>query len=172
MPRTWNSLITFLSDITRKNHEAMICCTHCGNRYTYVRWGFYNRYLFNDESIRIQRYRCDNDLCPQKTFSILPHAFLPIVRASLCMLMYVLSMYERGQSIADIAKHTGSNWPRDTTVDKKSYFDPELAPAGVLRHLALFFTGYPVDLLHPKFFLGFLPESNPIKSHQHKTNIL
>jgi transposase-like protein len=110
MTHTWNSFITSLSDITRKNSETIVCCTHCGNRYTHVKWGFYNRYLFNDELIKIQRYRCDNDLCPQKTFSILPHALLPIARASLCMLMYVLSMYERGQSIADIAKHTGSNW--------------------------------------------------------------
>ena len=112
MPHTWNSLITFLSDITRKNSETMVCCTRCGNCYTYIKWGFYSRYLFNDESIKIQRYRCDNDLCPQKTFSILPHAFLPIARASLCMLLYVLSMHEQGHRIADIAKHTCSKWPR------------------------------------------------------------
>jgi len=112
MTHTWNSLITFLSDITRNNSETVVCCTHCGNRHNYVKWGFYSRYLFNDELIKIHRYRCDNDLCPQKTFSILPHAFLPIARASLCMLLYVLSLYERGQSIADIAKHTGSKWPR------------------------------------------------------------
>ena len=112
MPRTWNSLITFLSDITRQNYGTMICCTHCGNRYTYIKWGSYSRYLFDDELIKIQRYRCDNDLCPQKTFSILPHAFLPIARASLCMLVHVLYMYEQGHCIAQIARHTCSNWPR------------------------------------------------------------
>ena len=46
------------------------------------------------------------------TFSILPHAFLRIHRASLCMFMYVLARYEHGDSIASIARDTGSNWPR------------------------------------------------------------
>lgn len=112
MPETWNLLIAALSDITRKNCDALIICPHCGNRYAYVKWGCYPRYLFDDEIIQIQRYRCDNDLCPQKTFSVLPHAFLPVARISLCMLMHVLKMYERGKSIADIAGHTGNTWPR------------------------------------------------------------
>ena len=112
MPRSWNSLISILSEITSKNCESFVCCTHCGNRHSYIKWGFYSRYLFNDEIINIQRYRCDNDLCPKKTFSILPHAFLPVIRASLCMLTYILNMYEQGNSIASIARHTGSNWPR------------------------------------------------------------
>ena len=112
MHRPWSSLISFLSEITRKNCDSIVCCTHCGNRHTYVKWGFYSRYLFDDELINIQRFRCDNDLCPRKTFSILPHALLPIMRASLCMLMYILKMYEQGNSIAGIARHTGSNWTR------------------------------------------------------------
>jgi len=112
MPRTWDSLITVLSEITRENYVALICCPHCGNRHTYIKWGFYSRYLFNDELINIQRFRCNNDLCPCKTFSILPHALLPIIRASLCMLTYILKMYEQGSNIADIARHTGNKWPR------------------------------------------------------------
>jgi transposase-like protein len=112
MRHPWDSLITVLSDITRENLDLLVCCTHCGNRHTFIKWGFYKRYLFNDELINIQRYRCDNDLCPQKTFSILPHAFLPVIRASVCMLMYILKMYEQGRTISAIARHTGSNWPR------------------------------------------------------------
>lgn len=112
MPRSWNLLITVLSEITRKNCIALACCPHCGNRHTYIKWGFYRRYLFDGELINIQRFRCDNDQCPCKTFSMLPHALLPILRISLCMLMYVLKMYEQGNSIADIARHTGSNWQR------------------------------------------------------------
>lgn len=112
MHRPWSSLIAFLSEITRKNCDSIVCCTHCGDRYTNVKWGFYCRYLYDDELMKIQRYRCDNDQCPCKTFSILPHAFLPIVRASLSMLTYILKMYEQGNSIASIARHTGSNWPR------------------------------------------------------------
>ena len=112
MPRTWKSLISILSDITRENFTSHVQCTHCGNGNALIKWGFYSRYLFNDELINIPRYRCDNDLCPQKTFSILPHAFLPIVRATLCMLMYVLRMYEQGNCIAQIARETGNTWPR------------------------------------------------------------
>jgi transposase-like protein len=112
MRRPWNSILTVLSKITRENSDFLIFCTHCGNRHAYVKWGVYSRYLFNDELINIQRYRCNNDLCPCKTFSILPHAFLPVIRISLCMLMYVLKMYEQGDTIADIARHTGNNWQR------------------------------------------------------------
>ena len=112
MPTTWNQLITVLSDITRENFDTLVCCPHCGNRHAYIKWGCYSRYLFDDDIIKIQRYRCGNDLCPQKTFSILPHAFLPIIRISLCMLMYILKMYEQGYLIADIAQRTGNTWPR------------------------------------------------------------
>ena len=112
MHHPWNSLITVLSKITRENLDSLVGCTHCGNRHTYIKWGFYRRYLFDDKLMRIQRYRCDNDLCPQKTFSILPRAFLPVIRTSLCMLMHILKMYEQGWTIACIARYTGSNWPR------------------------------------------------------------
>ncbi len=112
MHHPWNSLITVLSKITRENLNSVVCCTCCGNRHTCVKWGFYHRYLFNDELINIQRYRCDNDLCPCKTFSILPHAFLPTIRASVCMLMYVLKMHKQGRTIAAIARHTGSSWQK------------------------------------------------------------
>lgn len=105
MPPSYNSLISFLSKITRKNSSAIIQCSHCGNRHCYIKWGYYSRYLFNEELITIQRYQCDNDQCPRKTFSILPHAFLHITRASLCMLMY-----EQGCCIAQIANETGSTW--------------------------------------------------------------
>jgi len=112
MPRSWKSLITILSKITRENCESLVFCSHCGNGHNYVKWGFYNRYLFDGELTNIQRYRCYNDKCQCKTFSILPHAFLRIIRASLCMLMHMLEMYEQGDSIANIAWQTDSNWPK------------------------------------------------------------
>lgn len=112
MPPTWHSLISFLSEITRENNSSIIQCSHCGNRDCFTKWGHYSRYLFNDELINIQRYRCYNDLCPRKTFSILPHPFLPIERASVCMLMYVLTMSEQGNSIAQIARNTDNTWSR------------------------------------------------------------
>jgi transposase-like protein len=112
MPHLWSSLLTVLSKTTRENYTALVCCPHCVNQYSYVKHGFYRRYLFDDDLINIQRYRCDNDACSQKTFSILPHAFLRITRASLCMFMHVLKLYEQGNIIASIARNTGNNWPR------------------------------------------------------------
>ncbi len=112
MPHPWSPLLTVLSKITRKNYSTLISCPYCGNQHSYVKYGFYSRYLFDDNQINIQRYRCDHDVCPRKTFSILPHAFLRINRASLCMLMHVLREYEQGNTIASIARDTGSNWTR------------------------------------------------------------
>ena len=116
----WLSLITVLSEITRKNSDPVISCPHCGNRHTFIKWGFYHRYLFDEDLITIQRYRCYNDLCPRKTFSILPHAFLRIMRASLCMLMHILSFYESGHCIAGIARQTSNTWPRIQRLIKKA----------------------------------------------------
>lgn len=113
MPTTWNLLTFFLSDVTRKNVSSVIQCTCCGNDKNYVKNGNYTRYLFNDGRRKIQRYRCDNDQCPQKTFSVLPHAFLPVLRASLCMLMHILMMHEKeGRCVAEIARKTGNTWSR------------------------------------------------------------
>ena len=128
----WSSLITVLSEITRENSDLIVCCTYCGNRHIFVKWGFYSRYLFNDELINIQRYRCDNDLCPCKTFSILPHAFLPCIRASVCMLMYILKMFKQGRTIAAIARHTGSTWQKiqrwlTKAMAVKKWFEQEYA---------------------------------------------
>jgi len=52
MPQ-WNSFIIILSEITRENCEALVCCPHCGNYHTYIKWGFYSLYLFNNELIYI-----------------------------------------------------------------------------------------------------------------------
>lgn len=112
MPVTWKSLIKVLSDITRENCCDLICCSHCGNDTLYAKWGTYERYLFDDGQINIQRYRCYSARCPRKTFSILPHAFLPVMRASLCMLLYVLKLYETGLVIAEIVRLTEMTWPR------------------------------------------------------------
>ncbi len=108
----WDLLITVLSKITRKKSDLPVCCPHCGDRQNFIKWGFYCRYCFDDQLVHVQRYRCFNTFCPYKTFSILPHAFLPIVRASLCMLTLVLSMYEQGIKLAHIARQTGSSWQR------------------------------------------------------------
>lgn len=108
----WPSLIQTLSEITRDHSNPVICCPHCGNQHNHTKWGRYFRRLFDDTLEPIQRYRCYNDKCPYKTFSILPHAFLRIIQPSLCMLMVVLDLYENGHCIAEIARQTKNTWSR------------------------------------------------------------
>jgi len=40
---------TLLSEITKENYTSLVCCPYCGNRYSYVKCGFYSRYLFDDD---------------------------------------------------------------------------------------------------------------------------
>lgn len=113
MPRTWKLFISILSEIATQKSEQIICCPFCGNREHTTKYGFYMRYNFDDESlVSIQRFRCDNDQCPRRTFSVLPHPFLRILRPSLCMLRFILSLWESHLSIASIARMTGQTWPR------------------------------------------------------------
>lgn len=113
MPHTWKSLIAHLSKIATEDHERTICCPCCGNREHTARYGFYKRYNFDDQTlILVQRYRCNNYQCPRRTFSVLPHPFLRILRASLCMFQFVLALLEGGNTIAGIARITGQTWPR------------------------------------------------------------
>lgn len=111
MPHPWNSLLSFLSEITSENQDLPIICPCCGNQYLHVRYGFYHRNQFDNGTIKIQRYLCNNDQCPRKTFSVLPHAFLRIIRPSLCMLMFVLKLYEAdGNDIMSISRYTETTW--------------------------------------------------------------
>lgn len=113
MPHTWNLLISILSENATKECKQLIRCPCCGNRERIPKYGFYSRYNFDDQTVvPIQRFRCDNTQCPRRTFSILPHPFLRILRASLCMFQFILSLLASGKSIAAIARMTGQTWPR------------------------------------------------------------
>lgn len=113
MPHTWKSLIAVLSEIATQEYERTICCPCCGNRERTPKYGFYMRYNFDEQTlVTIQRFRCDNDQCPRITFSILPHPFMRILRASLCMFQFVLALWESRQSIASIARTTSRTWSR------------------------------------------------------------
>jgi len=113
MPHAWKSLISILSEIATQKPAQAICCPCCGNRERTTKYGFYERYNFDEQAlVSIQRFRCDNDQCPRRTFSVLPHPFLRVLRASLCMFRFILSLWESGQSIALVARKTGQTWPR------------------------------------------------------------
>jgi len=102
------SLKTILREadqIAKQIITAAIFCPECGERYRWVKHGFYRRYLFDGEDqIAVQRYRCCNPDCPRCTFSILPYPFLRIVRLPLCVLMLLLERRENGASIARLSR--------------------------------------------------------------------
>lgn len=113
MPHTWKSLITHLSEIATQEYDRTIVCPCCGNKERTPKHGFYMRYSFDERTqVRIQRFRCDNDQCPRTTFSVLPHPFMRILRASLCMFQWVLSLWQNRQSVASIARNIGATWSR------------------------------------------------------------
>jgi hypothetical protein len=105
-------ILVFLSSIAKENQIAEILCPKCGERRRVTKYGFYYRYLFTgNETKAIQRYCCGNRECPRRTFSILPHPFLPILRVSLCFLMMLLEVREReGRRVSDLAALIGSTW--------------------------------------------------------------
>lgn len=68
------------------NHEPQIRCPHCSSNAV-IRNGAYFRYALGSTSlIRVQRYLCKSPLCPWRTFSVLPHLVLPVIRHSLSIL--------------------------------------------------------------------------------------
>ena len=167
----WNSLLTFLSGITRKNYDLLIACPHCSNNDRFVKYGFYSRYLFDDSLLKIQRYRCDNDGCSQRTFSILPHAFLRIARVSLCMFTHVLQMKADGFNIADISRHTGCSWSRvQRWIAKakriKNWIDIEKKDSPPCMSSKDEWPSFIRD-----FSWYFYPKRYGVPDHQHKTDI-
>jgi hypothetical protein len=105
-------ILVFLSSIAKEKQIVEILCPKCGERHRVTKYGFYFRYLFTGgEMTAIQRYCCGNRECPRRTFSILPHPFLPILRVSLCFLITLLDVREKeGRTVTRLAAITGSTW--------------------------------------------------------------
>jgi len=111
MPSPLQAILLATNRIAKQNLTSEIICPDCGERHRLINWGFYTRYLFHeDDTIRIQRFRCLNTRCPRFTFSILPHPLLPVVRMPLCFIMTLLSLYQDGCLIADISRTSGKSW--------------------------------------------------------------
>jgi hypothetical protein len=73
-------MISLLEIDNSRKQEPSICCPHCTtNCITH-----YGSYLRSRPKLsvlqRIPRFRCKSPTCPWKTFSVLPHPLLPIVR--------------------------------------------------------------------------------------------
>lgn len=105
-------ILVLLSSIAKKGQIAEVLCPKCSERHRVTKYGFYFRYLFTgSEMTAIQRYCCGNRECPRRTFSILPHPFLPILRVPLCFLMTLLEIRgKQGRTVSSLAAVIGSTW--------------------------------------------------------------
>jgi len=112
MSNPLQAILLYTSCVAKQNLISEIVCPECGERHRLTKWGFYIRYLFHgDDSTHIQRFRCLNRQCPRFTFSILPHPLLPVVRVPLCFMLMLLSMNQKGCSVAHLARKSGKSWP-------------------------------------------------------------
>jgi len=99
------------SYIAKQKVNSDIVCPQCGERRLVIKWGCYHRYLFDgDDTAAIQRFRCLNRRCIRCTFSVLPHPFLPVLRVPLCFLLALISLHQKGHSIARLAREAGKRW--------------------------------------------------------------
>ena len=107
MPLTTLSILLVLNEIAKKNQTGPIVCHWCNNQVNIIKYGTYKRYGFSGQGlIRIQRYLCKHDQC-RRTFSILPHPFLRITRATLCMLISMMQLLDQSIPIAEICRRLG-----------------------------------------------------------------
>ncbi len=113
MPTPFKAMLFFLSEIAKENHNQNPFCPVCGERICIIKHGFYYRYLFcGSQMAPIQRYCCGNPLCYRKTFSCLPHPFLPLIRQPLCALKAILNMVQDFKmTIAAVARTLRLAWP-------------------------------------------------------------
>ena len=86
--------------------EDRITCPECHSRQNeHIKWGFYYRYWPGTyELVPIQRYFRKRESCPRKTFSVLPHPFLPYIRFTLCSLLILIQLADAGETISEIAE--------------------------------------------------------------------
>ena len=81
---------------TKMNHE--IKCPECGERVRIWGHGSYGRFaLAGTYQVAVPRFRCLEQRCLRRTFSILPFPFLRVVRHSLCTLMVLAMIILKGE---------------------------------------------------------------------------
>ena len=74
------SMNTLLQIAAAGNKEPIIRCPHCATTLI-CRYGTYKRaHPEEPNPTKIQRFLCKSKRCPRRTFSVLKHPFLPIVR--------------------------------------------------------------------------------------------
>lgn len=79
---THHPLIMYTILQTKQSHkgEQLVRCPHCAASLI-IRYGTYQRaHPEQPIQVDIQRYLCKFPDCEWKTFSVLPHSFLPVIR--------------------------------------------------------------------------------------------
>ena len=106
MPDPLHVILILLCEIAKENQTGPVRCPCCHRSVCFIKYGFYERYLFNSaERIKVQRYRCKNPRCDLVTYSILPHPFLRYTRFPLCFFTALLSAHETDhRSISSLAR--------------------------------------------------------------------
>ena len=153
------AILLSASCIAKQNLISDVVCPQCGERRLVIKWGCYHRYLFDsDETAAIQRFRCLNRHCSRFTFSVLPHPFLPVLRMPLCFLLAIISLHQKGHSIARLAREAGKRWAvirRCLTVGcrVKAFLSNEFADIGSpCLQPPVVWTAFA-----QRFFVGFFP---------------
>ena len=115
-------MLTVLCQSAKENMTGPVRCPTCHLSGGFVKYGFYERYLFESpERIQVQRYLCKNPNCQTVTFSILPHPFLRYVRLPMCFLLALMNAYgAEGRSIASLAKSLNFSRGRVKRVIKRA----------------------------------------------------
>jgi hypothetical protein len=111
-PLSWMAMLPVLVLKAKQNFKPDLCCPLCHEHRRIVRYGRYWRYFYEShERMAVQRYACRNPACPRRTFSVLPHAYLPMLRIPLCL---QLELYRRHvvdcQSINRLARALHHGW--------------------------------------------------------------
>jgi hypothetical protein len=111
-PFSWMFMVPVRAPKAKKNLQPDIRCPQCNERYRIVRYGRYWRYRYEShERMAVTRYACRNPDCPRRTFSVLPHPYLPLVRMPLCLLLAVYRQHvAEQQAINHLARKLRHGW--------------------------------------------------------------
>lgn len=111
-PLSWMVMVPVRASKAKENLDPDIRCPQCSELRRIVRHGHYQRYRYEShERMAVARYACRNPDCPRRTFSVLPHSYLPVVRMPLCLLLALYRQHvAKTQAINELARKLRHGW--------------------------------------------------------------
>lgn len=109
---SWLAMLPVRAKKAKHNFKQQIRCPHCHERWRIVRYGRYWRYRYgSNERMAVARCACRNPGCSRRTFSVLPHTYLPQVRIPVCLLMTIYRLHVvQAAPINRLARMLGHSW--------------------------------------------------------------